>query len=216
MKTQAFPKNIFVTGIGTDVGKTIAATILCRALKADYWKPVQSGSSLGTDSHFVKQFTTENTTIHPSVYNLKAPVSPHEAAALENQTIEIEKIIPPYTLNKLVIEGAGGIMVPLNSETVVLDLIAEWQIPVVLVSQNYLGSINHTLLSCEMLHAAGVPIAGIIFNGIANEASENFILNYTNLPLLGKISMAKTINSDFIQAETIQLTHHLKAHGYEF
>lgn len=194
------PKQIFVTGIGTNVGKTVVSAILCEALKADYWKPIQSGSIEGTDSDFVKQHTS-STVVHPSAYCFKEPVSPHLAAELENSLIEPEKIAVPATQNTLIIEGAGGIMVPINNESVILDLIVEWQVPVMVVSQNYLGSINHTILTCEMLHAAGVEILGLIFNGEENLSSQYFIENYTNLKVFGRIAQTSKVDKAFVEKQ---------------
>lgn len=202
------PKQIFVTGIGTNVGKTVISAILCEALKADYWKPIQSGSIEGTDSDFVRQHTT-STIVHPSAYCFKEPVSPHLAAELENSAIHLDAISIPSTANTLIIEGAGGIMVPLNHETTILDLIVEWQVPVMVVSQNYLGSINHTLLTCEMLHAAGADILGIIFNGEENLSTQKFIEEYTNLKIFGRIEQANKIDRIFVtqQAESLRQQH---------
>lgn len=206
----ALPKRIFVTGIDTNIGKTIASAILCEALKADYWKPVQSGSVEGTDSDFVKQHCFENIVIHPSAYCFKEPVSPHLAAEKENTRIEPDKIKIPQTNNTLVIEGAGGIMVPLNDESVILDLIVDWETPAIVVSKNYLGSINHTILTCEMLNAAGVEILGIIFNGEPTPSSEEYILNYTNLPMLGRIEQTEKVERKFIQTQAEKLRKQLE------
>jgi dethiobiotin synthetase len=200
------PSKIFVTGIDTNVGKTVVSAIVCEALKADYWKPVQSGSIEGTDSEFIARHTT-STRVHPSAYCFKEPVSPHLAAALEHQTIETEKIILPSTQNTLIIEGAGGIMVPLNENKLILDLIIAWKIPVIVVSRNYLGSINHTLLTCKVLQQAETEVLGIIFNGPSNESSEKFILNYTRLKLLGNIPQAEQIEKSFIIHQAEQLLY---------
>lgn len=206
----ALPKRIFITGIDTNIGKTIASAILCEALKADYWKPVQSGSVEGTDSDFVRQHCFENIVIHPSAYCFKEPVSPHLAAEKENIRIEPDKIEIPQTKNTLVIEGAGGIMVPLNGESVFLDLIVDWETPAIVVSKNYLGSINHTILTCEMLNAAGVEILGIIFNGEPTPSSEEYILNYTNLPMLGRIEQTEKVERKFIQTQAEKLRKQLE------
>ncbi|MBX2909951.1 MAG: dethiobiotin synthase [Chitinophagales bacterium] len=206
----ALPKRIFVTGIDTNIGKTVISAILCEALKADYWKPVQSGSVEGTDSDFVRRHCFENIVIHPSAYCFKEPVSPHLAAKKENTRIEPDKIKIPQTKNTLVIEGAGGIMVPLNDESVILDLIVDWETPAIVVSKNYLGSINHTILTCEMLNAAGVEISGIIFNGEPTPSSEEYILNYTNLPMLGRIEQTEKVERKFIQTQAEKLRKQLE------
>ena len=198
----SFPNCVFVTGIGTDVGKTVASVILCKALNADYWKPVQAGSLEQTDSDFVKRFGVQ---AHTEAYKLNTPASPHHAAALEGKIIEIERIIFPETTDRLLIEGAGGVMVPLNEQELILDLIVQLNVPVIVVSQNYLGSINHTLLTCEMLNAAGVEILGIVFNGASTPSSEEWILNFTDLNLLGGIPFAEDVSKDFVEAQAIKI-----------
>ncbi|MFN8238490.1 MAG: dethiobiotin synthase [Chitinophagales bacterium] len=199
-------KGFFVTGIGTDIGKTVIAAILVEALKADYWKPVQTGSRDFTDADFIREYTLHHQTIHPEEYLFKEPVSPHLAAALEDKNIDIQNITLPKSSNSLIVEGAGGVLVPLNEKYLIKDLIIKFQLPVILVSMNYLGSINHTLLSINALTQAGVNIAGIIFNGVANPDSERYILNYSGLKLLGKIPKADIMSKGFIvqQAEAIR------------
>lgn len=188
-------KKIFVTGIGTEIGKTVVSAILTEALQADYWKPVQSGSENDSDTRTVKSLITNPVSVfHPESYLLKAPLSPHAAAALENITINLENIMLPITSNHLVIEGAGGLLVPLNNKYLMADLIQHLEAEVVLVSKNYLGSINHTLLTVEALKARHIPITGIIFNGEANRQSEDFILQYTGLKSLLNISSEAEIS----------------------
>lgn len=173
-------KDLFVTGIGTDIGKTVVSAILTEALQADYWKPVQSGSLEQTDSQRVKSLiSNEKSVFHPEAYLLEAPLSPHAAAALEGRRIDLGAIRLPQTRNRLVVEGAGGLFVPLNGEHLVVDLIRHLQLPVVVVSSNYLGSINHTLLTLEALRSRHIPVAGLIFNGEPTPASEDFILKYS-------------------------------------
>ena len=178
-------RDIFVTGIGTDIGKTVVSAILTEALQADYWKPVQSGSVEMTDSRKVQSLVSNPRSVfHPEAYLLQAPLSPHAAAALEGKTIDLAGIRLPRTQNRLVVEGAGGLFVPLNHEHLIVDLIRHLQLPVVVVSANYLGSINHTLLTLEALRSRRIPVAGIIFNGEPNPASEEFILKYSGVPRL--------------------------------
>jgi dethiobiotin synthetase len=178
---------LFITGISTDVGKTITAAILVEALQADYWKPIQAGNLEQTDTMTVQSLISNSKSIffEPS-YALQMPASPHAAAENENITIELSKIIPPKTENHLIIEGAGGILVPLNDTDMVVDLI-QADDKVILVSQHYLGSINHTLLSVEVLKNRGIKLAGIIFNGSKNEASESIILKKTQAKHIGNI-----------------------------
>jgi len=192
-------KNYFVTGIGTDVGKTVVAAILTEALEADYWKPVQAGDLNNSDTIKVKNLISNTKTVfHPEAYQLTQPMSPHAAAEIDNVRIEIDKIEIPQTNNNLIVEGAGGLMVPLNDKDLIIDLIKKLDLEVILVSQNYLGSINHTLLSIEVLKAKGINIAGIIFNGEKNEATESYILKYTGIKYLGALSQHKTINKEVV------------------
>ena len=181
-------KSYFVTGIGTDVGKTVAAAILTEALHADYWKPVQAGALDFTDTDTVKSLVSNPTsTFHPEAYRLKMAASPHRAAAAEGIELNVRSIKLPPTENNLIVEGAGGLMVPLNKRFLMLDLVQQLGLEVVLLSRNYLGSITHTLLTAEVLRYRKVPVAGIIFNGEENAASEDFIIKYTGLRRLPSI-----------------------------
>lgn len=178
---------LFITGIGTDVGKTIASAIITEALEADYWKPIQAGDLENSDSHKVEKYVSNTKTIfHKNSYALNTPASPHLAAELDNVKIEIDKIQEPKTKNSLVIEGAGGLFVPLNETDTILDLIKK-EHKVIVVSRHYLGSINHTLLTIEALQNRKIAIAGIIFNGDKNEATESIIISKTGLVMLGRI-----------------------------
>jgi dethiobiotin synthetase len=178
---------LFVTGIGTNVGKTIAAAILTEALEADYWKPVQAGDLESSDSHKVKSLlSNQKTVIFENSYALNTPASPHLAAAIDGIVIDIKKISEPKAKNHLVIEGAGGIFVPLNDNETVADLIKPDH-KVIIVSRHYLGSINHTLLTIEALRSRKADIAGIIFNGAKNQSTEDIILQKTALQMIGRI-----------------------------
>ena len=181
-------KVLFVTGIGTGIGKTLTSAILVEKFKADYWKPVQSGDLHNADTMYVKNLVSNNKTkFHPEAYRLTQPYSPHKSAAIDKITIDPDNIILPETDNILIIEGAGGVMVPLNNKFLIIDLIKKLNVPVVLVSQNYLGSINHTLLTVNALKQYEIPIAGIIFNGHKDIYTKEFILNYTRAEFLGHI-----------------------------
>ena len=172
-------RQFFVTGIDTEVGKTVIAAMLTEGLEADYWKPIQAGDLQHTDTDKVKAWVSNSKTqFWKEAYAFKTPASPHYSAALENVEISLEKIQLPASSNHLIVEGAGGLMVPLNDQFLIIDLIKKLNLPVVLVSKNYLGSINHTLLSIEMLQASKVSIKGIVFNGEAVPATENYILKY--------------------------------------
>lgn len=183
---------IFITGIGTDVGKTIASAIITEALEADYWKPIQAGDLEKSDTHKIEKLTSTVTSseverrYYKNSYALKTPASPHLAAELDNITIDVKKIKEPKTKNNLVIEGAGGIFVPLNKTETIIDLIQP-DYKVIVVSRHYLGSINHTLLTIEALKNRKIPIAGIIFNGNENKATEEIILSKTGLKMIGRI-----------------------------
>ncbi len=178
---------LFVTGIGTDVGKTVAATIITEALEADYWKPVQAGDLDYSDSHKIKEkLSNTKTHIFDNAYALQTPASPHVAAKIDGVVIDLKKIKEPKTKNHLVIEGAGGVLVPLNDTDSIIDLIQP-DYKVIVVSRHYLGSINHTLLTIEALKARGLAVAGIIFSGKENPDSESIILNRTGIQFLGRI-----------------------------
>lgn len=192
-------KNYFVTGIGTNIGKTIVSAILTEALEADYWKPIQAGDLEHADSLKVKDLISNSTTkIHSEAYRLNQPMSPHAAAKLDNITIDLDKLTLPKTQNNLIIEGAGGLMVPLNEKELVIDLIKKLDVEVILVSQNYLGSINHTLLSLESLKIRKLKVKGIIFNGEENLETEQFILNYSGARFLGRVKQHDSIDKTVI------------------
>src|ERR1700730_4324989 len=162
-------QSIFITGIGTTIGKTVTAAILTEALEADYWKPVQAGFENGTDSEWIASLvSSENSKVHPETYRLKLPASPHIAAKEENLEIKLEKIYHCYRQlasgNTLIIEGAGGLMVPLNKKEFVIDLIKQLDASVILVSRNYLGSINHSLLTAAACKKYDLKVMGWIFN----------------------------------------------------
>lgn len=188
-------KPLFITGIGTGIGKTLVAAIVVEKLKADYWKPIQSGDLHSTDTMLVQSLVSNHQTVfHPEAYRLTQPYSPHKSAKLDSIGINEHTIISPATDNMLIIEGAGGLMVPLNDHFLIVDLIKQLDAEAILVSQNYLGSINHTLLSADVLKQRGITIKGIIFNGNADASSEEYILAYTGIPILGRIPALTDIN----------------------
>ena len=190
--------NIVVAGIGTDVGKTVASAILATSFNADYWKPIQSGWE-NKDADVIRKLLGTKHRVFPSAYSLKAPLSPHHSARLENLTINPEKICLPFTKKNLVIEMAGGIFTPLNSELLSLDLFCLWNPVWVVVSRNYLGSINHTLLTVDALKRRKLPILGIVFNGDPNPDSEEVILETSGVKFLGRILPEKQIDSSVIK-----------------
>lgn len=178
---------LFVTGIGTDVGKTIASAIITEALEADYWKPVQAGDLENSDSHKIQKYLSNNITrIFDNAYALHTPASPHLAANIDGVVIDLNQIQEPKTKNHLVIEGAGGVFVPLNDKDCVIDLIQP-EYKAIVVSRHYLGSINHTLLTIEALKNRNINIAGIVFNGDENLSTEEIILSKTGLNMIGRI-----------------------------
>lgn len=171
-------KKLFVTGIGTGIGKTIVSAILTEALQADYWKPVQSGDLDRSDSELVKSLTSGNIIIHQERYQLELAASPHQSAKKENIEIKLTDFSLPVTSNHLIVEGAGGLFVPLNEKDFMLDVIQHLNLPVVVVSTNYLGCINHTLLSIEALKNRGILIDLFVFNGEFDEDTHQIILKH--------------------------------------
>lgn len=204
-------RKIFVTGIGTDVGKTVVSAVLTEALQADYWKPIQTGTAFGSDTEKIKRLVTNGISkIHPETYRFDAYVAPHSAAASEGKEIDFESIAAPQTNNTLVIEGAGGLLVPINEKYFMIDLIKKLEVETILVSQNYLGNINHTLLSCQALKSQGIKVLGIIFTGTENAASENTILNHAGFPLLGRINREVSITPEVIKKYASHFAEKLK------
>ena len=189
---------LFITGISTDVGKTIASAIIVEALQADYWKPIQAGDLEHSDTHKVQALVSNTQSqFHPNSYALQTPASPHLAAAKDGITIDLNQIQEPQTNNHLVIEGAGGILVPLNEAQSVVDIIQP-DYKVIVVSRHYLGSINHTLLTVEALQNRKLSIAGIIFSGEENTSSESIILNRTGLSCIGRIAQEPYFDTNVI------------------
>lgn len=177
----------FITGISTEVGKTISSAIVVESLQADYWKPIQSGDLDNSDTTKVKSLISNSiSTFFPSSYEFDYPASPHLSAQMEGRHIELAHIKRPHSSNTLVIEGAGGLFVPLNERNTILDLMLPTD-KIVLVSRHYLGSINHTMLSVEALQRRGLNIFGIIFSGEENTATESWIASYTQIPIIGRI-----------------------------
>lgn len=188
----------FITAIGTDSGKSIVSAIFCEALEADYWKPVQAGLPRDTDGVRALVSNTRSS-FHPEQYLLNTAASPHAAARIDNINISLSSFKLPQTENALVIEGAGGCLVPLNDENFVIDLASLLNAPVVLVSNHYLGSINHTLLTLEALQARNIEIKGLVFNGDANEESERIILHHAKLECLLRVAREPLLDRSVIK-----------------
>jgi dethiobiotin synthetase len=205
-------KPIFITGTGTDVGKTLVAAIVTEALQADYWKPVQAGYDSGTDSLWIKEMiSNKKTIIHPELYKLKLAASPHIAAEAEQKNIIVKNIINhlPKTTNQLVIEGAGGLMVPLNEREFMLHLIKDLKARVIIVSKNELGSINHSLLTASVLKKEKIDVAGWIFN----EEYMNYekeIAGWSGFPIIASVKHLKDISKASIRGEAKKIKANLQ------
>lgn len=197
----------FITGIGTGVGKTLVSAILTEALDADYWKPIQAGFAEGTDALQVSQWLSNpDKKIQQEIYKLKLPASPHIAAREEGIVISLEQIKAAFdrlcleSRRPLIIEGAGGLLVPLNESQTLLDLLKILDVPVIVVSRNYLGSINHSLLTANSLKQAGAKLAGWVFNDQFMHY-ETEISQWTEMPILGSIPFSDTPDKDFVRQQ---------------
>ncbi|MBL4888321.1 MAG: dethiobiotin synthase [Flavobacteriaceae bacterium] len=180
-------KKIFITGISTEVGKTITSAIVAETLEADYWKPIQAGDLEHSDRHKVEELVSNSKSVfHPNAITLQTPMSPHAAAQIDNITIDLNNIKEPKTNNHLVIEGAGGLLVPLNDSETILDLIKP-DYKVIVVSRHYLGSINHTLLTLNLLQEKGFEVS-LIYSGNEHKTTEDIIKKMTNIPVIGRIN----------------------------
>ena len=203
-------KTYFITGIGTEVGKTIASAIITQALKADYWKPVQAGELNHSDRMKVEALIdNDRTKFHPEAYKLSQPMSPHAASERDGVEIDISSFKIPQTNNHLVIEGAGGLLVPLNDKNTILNLIESLKCEVILVSRHYLGSINHTLMSIETLQQRKIPIKGILFNGKENKDTESIITKMSNVNIIGRIDELDHLNKSVINSVAQNLKNKL-------
>ncbi|MDX1903151.1 MAG: dethiobiotin synthase [Thermonemataceae bacterium] len=191
-------KTYFVTAIHTDSGKTLSSAIIATALQADYWKPIQSG--LPKDATTIQELVSYPIQIHRSAYEFRKPASPHDAAEAENCLIDLNHIQVPQTENHLVVEGAGGILVPLNAEHFVIDIAQKFGMEIILVINIYLGCINHSLLSIQELKRRSLSVKGIIFNGERNKATEDIILHYSGYPCLLRIEQENKIDKDLVES----------------
>lgn len=197
-------KIIFVSGTGTGIGKTIVSAILMEAWGAAYWKPVQAGIDGPTDTEILRSLIGNPACrIFPETHLLENPVSPHLAAQMENKRISLDDFKIPETSSYLIIEGAGGLFSPLNDSQLNIDLIQKMGAEVVVVVKHYLGSINHSLLSIEALKNRGIPMLGIVFNGV-NDPSSEYVLNYTGVKNLLQIKEHEEINKQLIREYALQ------------
>lgn len=181
-------KQIAIAGIHTDIGKTITSAVIAEALGADYWKPVQAGNLDQSDSIQVRSLISNGSRrVHEEAVKLTQPMSPHAAAAIDELDVDHTKFVLPVTDKVLLMETAGGLLSPVSDVATVADMIQYFKLPAILVSKNYLGSINHTLLSMEVLRARKIPVIGIVINGDSNKESEQFIESYTSVPIIARI-----------------------------
>lgn len=188
---------VFVTGTDTDAGKTIASAWLCLHSGADYWKPVQSGHPPDRDADTVARLSGAN--IHPERHVLKAPLSPAEAARLEGVSITLDDFSLPHTSRPLVIEGAGGVLVPLNENATMLDLMVRLGAPVIVVGRSGLGTINHTCLTLMALRARHLPVLGVILCGEPNPANRKAIERFGNVRVLAEIPRLESLSRQALQ-----------------
>lgn len=194
---------IVVTGTDTDVGKTVFAAALAVALDAFYWKPVQAGLADGSDAGSVAALGVPAHRIVPEAYRLRTPCSPHRAAELDGLTIEPTSLALPDVAGRLIVEGAGGALVPVTRTCLYADLFATWRCPVVIVARTGLGTINHSLLTIEALRARGVPILGIAFNGPAEEDSEATIAAIGRVKRLGRLPRLEALTPEALRSAFI-------------
>lgn len=200
----------FVSGIGTDVGKTVASAILCKALDAAYWKPIQSGNIISSDKETIRDLCGSDQLIFDEVYSLREPLSPHTAARIESVEIDASSMnIPDYKGN-LIIEGAGGLMVPLTRDFLFSDWLTKNSLSVILVSRHYLGSINHTMLSLEFMKSKEIQITGVLFIGKDNDHNEALICERFEIRNLGNIPEVNTVNKTFVSTYASELQNNWK------
>jgi dethiobiotin synthetase len=200
--------SIIIAGIHTGIGKTVCSAVICQALGYDYWKPVQAGELDNTDSIFIgKNVANTNCVVHAERYRLNIPASPHYAAEMDGIEMKAGDFVLPKTSNQIVVETAGGIMSPLSNSLLNIDLMAQLNLPAIVVSNNYLGSINHTLLTVGAMQQRNIPIKGLVFSGKEFASTREFILQYTKLPLLFSIPHFDNINPDVIAdfAKTVSI-----------
>ena len=203
-------RRIFVTGISTEVGKTMASAIIVEALEADYWKPIQAGDLEHSDSHKIAELISNTkTVIHKNSYALNTPMSPHAAANIDGVSIQLKNIREPQTDNHLVIEGAGGLLVPLNEKDTILDLIKP-DYKVVVVSRHYLGSINHSLLTIGWLQDRRYEVS-IVFSGKKHPSTEEIILSKTGIQCIGRIGEEQNFDRAIVRKYASQFKENLLA-----
>lgn len=195
--TFQFPSRFFVTATDTNVGKSVVSALLTLGLKGTYWKPVQSGLDPISDTDYVRQVTQlDDSHFLPERFRLTEPLSPHLSARLDGVEIHLSDFALPQTVphSPLIVEGAGGLLVPLNDNDLIIDLIQHLDLPVCLVTRTQLGTINHTLLSIQRLQQANIPILGVIMNGPRNLENRKAIAHFGNVPILAELEMLDEVN----------------------
>ena len=199
---------IFVTSIDTNVGKTVCSSILCAGLGYDYWKPVQCGELDFSDSMKVKSYSPL-TKVHAESFQLNAPMSPHEAAKLENMDISINDFKLPKS-EEIIIEGAGGVMVPLNYKgNMIVELASMFKAKVIIVFKNYLGSINHTLLTIDKVKSVGLDILGLLVVGDEVTSSERIIEDATQMNIIARIPIVDRVNQKWVKEQGLKVKNKL-------
>lgn len=201
MTKEDFPEAFCVTGTDTGIGKTVVSAILTKGLEATYWKPVQSGLKEETDTEAVKRMTgLYDNHFKEETYQLTEPLSPHASAAIDGIRIDMDAFsIPMYDTDHLVVEGAGGVLVPLNDNYLIIDLIDQLELPALIVARSELGTLNHTLLTIEALRRCQIPIIGVIMNGPQNESNRKAIEHYGNTSVLAEINLIESLTADGLQ-----------------
>lgn len=201
MDLQDWPSAFFVTGTDTGIGKTVISAMLTKALNASYWKPIQAGLEEETDTEFVQRVTElPDSQIKPERYRLETPMSPHGAADIDGVNITLHDfVLPDYDTNHLVVEGAGGLLVPINEQDMIIDLISYLELPVVLVARSTLGTLNHTFLSLEALRKRNIPVLGIVMNGPQHQSNYDAIRHYGDIEVLAEIEELDVIDPQSLQ-----------------
>ena len=203
-------QSYFITGIDTEVGKTMISAIVTEALEADYWKPIQAGDLDNSDTHKVERLiSNKKTKFHKNAFALKTPMSPHAAAEIDGVQVSSKTIIRPETDNDLVVEGAGGLLVPISDSETIADLINPDD-KVILVSRHYLGSINHTLLSIEALRSRGLDCFGIIYSGNETKTTEDIIEKMSGVPVIGRVEEEEEFTAEVIKKYADKFRENLK------
>jgi len=197
MKIEKLPSKIFVSGTDTGIGKTVVSAMMTLGQSATYWKPIQSGLEEETDTEFVRRVTgLSDEHFMPERFRLQEPLSPHASAEIDGVTISLDDFqLPEAGTNNLVVEGAGGLLVPLNDNDMIIDLLERFQLPVLLVSRSELGTLNHTFLSLEALRSREIPVLGVVMNGPKNESNKKAIEKYGNVEVIGEINTIETLNA---------------------